>query len=142
MYNALSQLNYVAVLVTAVAGFLVGWLWYSPLLFGKSWMTEMKITEEMMKEKCAQKGMAGFFIKGFIYTVVSTWGLAVLIQSRAPTNMIKGVIIGAFVALVLVGARMLNGSVWEQRSAKLMAILIGHELVMFCVQGVILGAWL
>src|SRR5207247_2062134 len=30
--------NYVAVLVAAVAVFVLGWLWYSPLLFYKPWM--------------------------------------------------------------------------------------------------------
>ena len=140
MFNALSQLNYVAVLVTAVVGFVLGWLWYSPLLFVRAWMAEMEISEEAMKAKAA-KGMAGFLIKGFLYTLVSTFGLAVLIESRAPVNVVKGAGIGAFVALLLVGARMLNGAVWEQRSAKLMAIVIGYEVVLFTVQGAILGVW-
>ncbi len=30
--------NYVAVLVAAVAAFVLGWLWYSPLLFLKPWL--------------------------------------------------------------------------------------------------------
>jgi hypothetical protein len=141
MYNALSQLNYLAVLVTAVAGFLFGWLWYSPVLFAKPWMTEMKFTEESMKASMT-KGMAGFFIKGFIYTLVSTFALAVLVASREPANVVKGAGIGAFVGLLLVGVRMLNGSMWEQRSNKLMAINVGHEVVVFTLEGAILGAWL
>lgn len=141
MFNALSELNYFAVAVTAVAGFLIGWLWYSPVLFAKPWMREMKITEEMMKET-AKKGMAAFFIKAFVYTIVSTFALAVLIQSRAPSYGVKGAMIGAFVGVLLVGARMLNGGVWEQRSATLMAIIVGHEVVLFTVQGAILGSWL
>src|SRR5207244_13625325 len=32
------HLNYLAVLVAAVAVFVLGWLWYSPLLFYKPWM--------------------------------------------------------------------------------------------------------
>ncbi|HEX2712884.1 MAG TPA: DUF1761 family protein, partial [Candidatus Acidoferrales bacterium] len=31
-------MNYLAVVVAAVAVFVLGWLWYSPLLFYKSWM--------------------------------------------------------------------------------------------------------
>lgn len=141
MFNALSELNYVAVFATAFAGFLLGWLWYSPILFAKPWMAEMKISEETMKTAAA-KGMAGFFIKGFICTLISTFALAVLIQSRTPINVVKGAGIGAFVGLLMVGARILNGGVWEQRSAKLMAIGVGHEVVLFTVQGAILGAWL
>src|SRR6059036_3524248 len=32
------HVNYLAVLVSAVAVFVLGWLWYSPLLFFKPWM--------------------------------------------------------------------------------------------------------
>ena len=141
MYNALSQLNYLAVIVTAVAGFLIGWLWYSPVLFAKPWKAEMKITEEAM-QAIAQKGMAGFLIKGFLYTLISTFALAVLIASRGSLNAMKGAGIGTFVGLLIVGMRLLNSAVWEQRSVRLMAINVGHETVLFTVQGAILGEWL
>src|SRR5437773_10947521 len=32
------HVNYLAVLAAAVAVFVLGWLWYSPLLFYKAWM--------------------------------------------------------------------------------------------------------
>ena len=140
MRNALTHLNYVAVLGTAVVGFLLGWLWYS-FLFGKAWMAEMKITEEMMKENCAKKGMAGYFIKGFVFTLLGTFGLAALIAALGAPNWKHGMAIGLFVGSFVSVARMLNGSVWEERSLKLQAINAGHEIVLFALQGAILGAW-
>jgi hypothetical protein len=128
------------VLVTAVAGFMLGWLWYSPVLFAKVWMAEMKITPEKMKE-CAAKGYAFFFLQGFVYTLVSTVALATLLNLYGTHSVAKGATFGAFVGLVAVGARMLNGSVWEQRSVKLMAILVGHETALFALQGAILAVW-
>ena len=141
MYDALFAINYVAVLVTAVAGFMLGWLWFSPVLFVKPWMAEMKITEEKMRE-CMNKGMAGYMIRGFLYTLLSTFGLYLLIASRGGPNYVKGALIGVAVGVLLVGARMLNSAVWEEKSAKLMAIVVGHEVVVFAAQGAILGAWL
>jgi hypothetical protein len=32
------HVNYLAVLLAAVAVFVLGWLWYSPLLFLRPWM--------------------------------------------------------------------------------------------------------
>jgi hypothetical protein len=139
MYNALTHLNYLAVLGTAVAGFMIGWFWYS-VLFGKAWKVEMKITDEKMKE-CAEQGMAKFFIQGLIYTLLSAVGLAVLIRAHGTMAWVKGAELGAFVGLLLVGARLLNSGVWEQRSFKLSAINVGHEVVMFAVQGAILAVW-
>lgn len=140
MYHALTSLNYLAVLGTAVAGFLLGWLWYSPVLFAKTWMAEMKFTPEKMKE-CAQQGMAKFFIQGFVYTLISTLGIAVLVRAHGTTSGVKGAELGAFVGLILIGARLLNAGVWEQRTFKLQAINLGHELVLFAVQGAILAVW-
>ena len=59
MMQSILSLNYVAVLVVAVIGFMLGSLWFSPFLFAKAWMAELKITEAMMKES-AEKGMARF----------------------------------------------------------------------------------
>jgi Protein of unknown function (DUF1761) len=140
MYNALTHLNYLAVLGTTVAGSLLGWLWYSPLLCGKAWRVEMKITDEKMKE-CAEQGLAKYMIQGFVYTLLSTVGLAVLIRSHGTTDCVKGAEFGIFVGLIVVGTRLLNSGVWEQRSLKLSAITVGHEVALFAVQGAILAVW-
>ena len=140
MRDVITHLNYIHVLVVAAAGFTLGWLWYS-VLFGKVWMAEMKITEEMMKENCAKKGMAGYFIKGFLFTLLGTFGLAALIAAHGVQNWKHGAAFGAFIGVFVVTARMLNGGVWENRSLKLQAINAGHEFVLFALQGAILGAW-
>jgi len=44
-------INYLAVLVATVVNFVLGGLWYSPLLFGKKWMALMNVTEEEIKKK-------------------------------------------------------------------------------------------
>lgn len=139
MRTVIPNLNYLHVLVVTVAGFLLGWLWYGPL-FGKAWMVEMKITEEKMKE-CQQKGMAPYFIKGFVFTLLGTFGLAALIAAHGVPNWKHGAAYGAFIGVFGPVMRMLNGSVWEERSLKLQAIIGGHEFVLYALQGAILGAW-
>ena len=140
MMQSILSLNYLAVLVTAVAGFLLGWLWYSPVLFVKPWLAEMKITEEQMKGAAA-KGMAKFLAAGFLCTLLSTFGLAVLIKSHQSPHWLLGAQFGLLVGACVVGARMLNGGLWEQRSLKLSAINVGHEMALFTLQGAILAVW-
>lgn len=43
MDEILLNVNWLAVIVGAVVAFLVGWLWYSPMLFGKKWAGDHKI---------------------------------------------------------------------------------------------------
>ncbi|HET7536512.1 MAG TPA: DUF1761 domain-containing protein [Candidatus Didemnitutus sp.] len=138
--QAIASLNYVAVLTATVAGFMLGWLWYSPVLFAKPWMAEMKITEETMKE-AAQKGMAHYFIKGFLYTLLGTFGLAVLLKVSGTGGAANSAVVGAFVGFAVDGARLLNTSVWENRSLRLLSINLGHEVGLFMLQGAVLGAW-
>ena len=40
-----STINYFAVLAAAVSTFVLGGLWYSPMLFGKAWMRANNFTE-------------------------------------------------------------------------------------------------
>lgn len=140
MISALAHLNYLAVFVVALAGFLLGWLWYSPVLFAKPWMAEMKFTEETMKAAAA-KGMARLFAAGFAYTLISALALAALIKAHGSENALKGALFGAFVGALVVGARLLNAGLWESRSLKLQAITVGHEVALFTLQGAILGVW-
>ena len=140
MMQAILNLNYLAVAVVAVAGFLLGWLWYSPVLFAKPWMAEMKFTEESMKA-IAAKGLAKLFATGFLYTLLGTFGLAVLLKAHGSENWLKGAEFGAFVGVFVVGVPMLNGGLWEQRSRKLQAITVGHMVALFTLQGAILAVW-
>ena len=139
MLNALTHLNYLAVIVTAVAGFLLGWVWYSPLLFVKPWMKEMKITPGSVKS--ADYNMGKLFGTSFAVTLLSTVGLAALISAHGSAGALKGAELGAFLGAIVVGSRMINGGLWEQRSLKLNAINVGHEVALFALQGAILGVW-
>src|SRR5262245_52781870 len=40
-----SKINFIAVLVSALSTFVLGGLWYSPLLFGKAWMRVNNFSE-------------------------------------------------------------------------------------------------
>ncbi len=140
MIYAFTHLNWLAVFGTAVLGFLLGWLWYSPVLFAKPWMAEMKITPEHMKA-AAEKGMAKLFAQSFLSTLLSTLALAMLVGAIGSAGALKGAELGGFLGLVLVGARLLNAGVWEQRTLRLQAINIGHEVVLLALQGAVLAVW-
>ena len=139
MRDIITHLNYVHVLVVTIAGFLLGWLWHGPL-FGKAWMAEMKITEEMA-QAITGKDMAGKMIRGFVLTLLSTFGLAALIAAHGSPNWKHGAAFGAFIGVFGPALRLMNGAGWEGKSLKLQLINAGHEIVLYTVQGAILGAW-
>lgn len=138
MSDALGSLNWFAVIVMTIAGFMIGWLWYG-LLFGRVWMAEMNITRESMKAN--PPNMPKLFGTGLALTLVSTFALAWLLRALGTTHALNGAELGAVLGLLVVGARMANGGLWENRSLKLSAINIGHEVALFAVQGAVLAVW-
>jgi Protein of unknown function (DUF1761) len=139
MISAFHELNYFpAVFGATVAGFIFGAIWYS-LLFGKLWRAEITLPPFPPGE---EPSMVPGLIKGFLCTFVSTVALAWLIALAGTTGSRHGAALGAGLGLLLVGARFANAAVWERKSCKLIAITIGHEVLMLSLQGAILARWL
>ena len=134
------HLNYLTVFVVTIAGFLFGWLWYSPVLFARAWMAEMKFSGEKMH--AAKPGMARLMATSFACTFVSTFAVSALITAHRSESVLKGAMYGGFLGVMLVSPRLLNGGLWENRSVSLQAITLGHEILLFVMQGAIFAALL
>jgi hypothetical protein len=138
MFNSLKSLDPIPVLVVSIVAFLIGGLWFSPLLFVKAWMAEVNMTPERAK---AAGGGKGRMALAFLLTVISTVGLAMLVAVRHASSPINGAEIGLFVGAVLVGSRAATSDLFELRSMKYFLIVAGHDVVQFTVAGAILGVW-
>ncbi len=148
MLHTLFHLNYLIVLGVTVAGFLLGWLWYSPFLLGKPWMKEMGLSMEDCK-KMPKSGAAMKMGLCFAFTLVSTSVLAVLLtehQLLVPDHpalgWLGGAKVGLFVGLGLVAVRQGVNHLFSMKSWKLFFITAGHDVALCTVQGALLGQWL
>jgi hypothetical protein len=139
MIHAISSLNPVAVLVVAFVGFCFGAVWYSPLMFVKAWMEEMKITPETMK-----KGAGRFPVVlggALICTIVSTLTLAALVAAHHSPTPLKGAELGLFVGAGLVASRAGTNALFEGRTLRHFLIVAGHDVALCVIQGAILAVW-
>lgn len=129
----LSQINFLAVGVAALSSFLIGGLWYSPILFANAWMRESGLTEEQLREKVGRT-----FAIAFVLSLVIAFNLAAFLGPEATWSwgMTAGVL-----AAVWVAASLAVTFAFERRSAMLTLIDAGYHLVAYAVMGVILGAW-
>lgn len=72
--------NLFLIILAAVSQFVLGALWYSPLLFGKLWMSIVGAEGCSEEEKKAmQKQMTPFYALQFLITVLYTFVLNVLL---------------------------------------------------------------
>ncbi len=74
------EINYTLVLIAAIAQFVLGGLWYSPLMFGTWWMQIMEVTHISKDElKKMQKEMVPFYALQFFLTLFTTISFANLL---------------------------------------------------------------
>ena len=128
-------INHLAVVVAALSDFVVGALWYSPLLFGKPWMKANGFTPEDLK-----KGNPAV-----TYTVVLVLSLVIsyilaLFLGTPDTDATRGLTVGVYAGVLAVCA-MTVIALFEKRSLGYILVNSGYILVGFAVKGLILGAW-
>lgn len=129
-------INWLAVVAAALSTFLIGGLWYSPLLFGKAWMKANGFTEEGLKtgNPAVMFGVSGLF------SLIMAANLAAFLNFEGIT---LGFAVGAALASGLGFATMGLGIValFERRSAAYILINGGYLTVAFLVMGLIIGVW-
>ena len=132
----ISSLNWLAIIVATLANFLIGGLWYSPLLFGKQWMTENKFTEEELKKS----NMSKILGLTFLYSFVMAFNLAMFLND-SKTTISWGAIAGFLAGFGWVAMSLFVIGQFERRTTKYMLIHGGYVTISFVIMGLILGAW-
>ena len=79
--NALSNLNWLHILVASIAYFAIGAIWYS-FLFQKQWIRYHNID---MNDPEGKKGVGIIMLTSFVWTFITVTALAVLIN-KMPTG--------------------------------------------------------
>ena len=132
------HVNFVAVLVTGVVIFVLGGLWYSPVLFARRWVALMGKTEAEMKAAGASPLT---FLAVFVCGLLTSWTLAVIVQHFAYPSALRGAEIGALCWLGLAGATSFGSALFEMKPRALWLIDSGYNLVCFVIAGMILSVW-
>lgn len=133
------EINYLAVLVSAAAGFVIGALWYS-VLFGKVWM-KLSGMDKKKIEKGKKKGMAKSYVAGFATLLVMAFVLAHFVDMAEATTVLGGAQAGFWAWLGFVATIMLNKVIWEGKPVKLYVLDAAHYLVVLLAMGSILAVW-
>jgi hypothetical protein len=135
------NINYLAVLVSAVVIFLLGGLWYSPLVLAKRWVALQGKTMEQMKADAAGTSMAGRYAQVFVCGLIVAWVLAMLMHYTHMETPLLGAHLGAICWLGFAAATSYGTALFSSKPRALWAIDTGFNLISMVVAGAILGAW-
>jgi hypothetical protein len=131
-----STINYLAVFAAALSSFVLGGLWYSPVLFGKAWMRANSLSDAEL-QTFSKARMFGW---SFLFFLIMALNLAMFLADPA-TNVIWGMAAGGLAGFGWVTMAIAIVGVFENKSWKYIVINGGYMTVAFVLMGAIIGAW-
>lgn len=143
------HVNYLAIVVAAIVIFLIGGLWYSPVLFARRWIALHGRTEDQMRADAASSNMPMMYLMAFICALIIAWGIAVLANAFVPARptttldwTFRGVKLGIFAWFAFVLPTTYATALFSMKPKQLWAIDTGYNLVSFMVAGAIILGWM
>ncbi len=133
------EVNYTLIVLATIAQFILGALWYSPLMFGKWWMQIMEaahLTSDELKK--LQKDMRPFYGLQFLLTLFTTINLATLIgllPQFSAYSLAFHILLG-FIIPTQIGA-----VIWANTKKKFWIKQI-FVMVAYSFVGIMLAAWI
>lgn len=130
------EVNWLAVVAAALSMFVIGGIWYSPLLFDKAWQRAAGISDEQRN----RGNTPLIFGAAFVLTLVMAANLAFFIAGPDTT---LGFAVGAALAAGFGWAALSVGvlTLFERRPISYFLINGGYLTIGFAVMGLILGLW-
>lgn len=135
------NINYLAVLVSTVAIFALGALWYSQALFSKRWVALMGKSDEEMKAAAASSPMPLLLLGAFVCGFLISFALAIVVNHFPPYTALRGIEIGAFCWLGFAASTSFATALFSLAPKQLWLINSGYNLVSFVIAGLILSVW-
>ena len=130
--NLFSNINWIGVVVMTIVSFMLGALWHSKLLFGKTWKKENKYGDKVNVN--APLIFGGTALMHFVLLA----GISAQVSGH---GAVEGLLIALTISIVFVLPAMAGTYLFANRSLKLLAIDAGMYIVLFCMAGLVLGIW-
>jgi len=132
------KINYAAIVVSAVAYWLLGGLWFD-LLFSKPWMALEKMTAAQASS--ANPVWIWPFILTFLLNLLIAFVLALVCSWRNVNTAARGGSLGILLWIGFVGPINYTTYMYEMRPMQLFAINEFYSLFGLFLMGLIIGGW-
>lgn len=131
--------NWLAIILAAVVAFLIGGLWYSPLLFARQWMAaHAHSPEDVARMKADAPRAYGI---SFVAFLVMAFILQMVLNHVDAHTWLSGALWAAHLWLGFAVTIGLMANVYSGKKVSVFLIDAGYQLVYLLVMGAILGAW-
>jgi uncharacterized protein DUF1761 len=134
VFNEFGEVNYLAVVVAALAFFAWGAIWYAPPVMGKTWQKAVGLSQEQLRPNPM------VFIGTYIAYFLMALALAVLARAADASTLGEGLVLGLLVGIGIAAAGIWVGGMYEQRM-KLAWLNMGNAVIGLIIMAVIVTVW-
>ncbi len=128
-------INWLPVLLGALAYFFLGAVWYSKALFAPLWI---KYTKVDVNDPNAKKGMAALFTGSFILMFLTSFAIALAAYKMQTTGWVNGARLGLFTGAFFGVTAISISYVYEKRPLGLYLINGGYTILGNMLAGIII----
>ena len=133
-----SQINWLAVLVAALAYFMLGAIWYSKALFGSKWAALVGLD---MSNPDKKKGMGKMMAGTFLLIIVTCIALAMLVHRLDLFVITSALKLGLITGICFAATAVSISFIYESRPTALYFIDCGYHLAGHLIAAIILVVW-
>lgn len=127
------EVNWLAIVLAALAGFVVGGIWYGPIM-GKRWMGAVGITEDEIR----QGNMTLIYGGAFAFALLASWTLAHTFATYGRELSVFVKVLTAFgAALGFIIPAIGTNYLFSQKSKVLFFIDAGYWLLFYIAMGLV-----
>lgn len=135
------SINWLAVLCASISAIVMGGVWYSPALFGNSWLRENRF----MVEQIRARNPIWLLLLAIIFTFIMAGITGLCLATASNMQLLKvSMTMGALMGLVL-GGIAFSGltivAIFEMKSVIYILINGGYLVLSLILMGAILGLW-
>jgi hypothetical protein len=135
------HVSILGVLVAAVSAMIVGYVWYSPALFGRQWMKIIGVSDKDMKRDMPQA--MPLLVVASLLTAYVLARFTVLTHSyHGGSWVVAGLDTALWAWVGLAATTVVAHGVFDPRSKKAFYINIGNRFVTLILMGLIIGLFM
>lgn len=134
------NVNWLAILGATISAMVIGFLWYSPILFGKEWMELSKFKKGDIDQ--SKKGMTRTYSVTMIGAFVTAYVLKLLMDLIYVTTVFEGMQLAFWIWLGFVATTMMTTVLYDKKPWALYLINSGYQLANLLAMAAILSYWI
>jgi hypothetical protein len=131
--------HYLPILLAALAAFLIGAVWYSPLLFAKAWVRVYGYTQEALAAMRAKASKT--YAASFVAFLVMAAVLHIILAHLGVESASAGAGWGFHLWLGIAAPIGFTANLYSDKPIAAFLIDTGYQLASLLAMGAILGAW-